>query len=40
MQPFIILHTNDIHGRIEGLARIYSLNLLCQLFCVKLWKHI
>lgn len=25
MQPFIILHTNDIHGRIEGLARIATL---------------
>lgn len=25
MQPFIILHTNDIHGRIEGLARITTL---------------
>ncbi len=25
MQSFIILHTNDIHGRIEGLARIATL---------------
>lgn len=25
MQPFIILHSNDIHGRIEGLARITTL---------------
>ena len=25
MQPLIILHTNDIHGRIEGLARIATL---------------
>ncbi|MGI9060959.1 MAG: bifunctional metallophosphatase/5'-nucleotidase [Ktedonobacteraceae bacterium] len=25
MQPFIILHTNDIHGRIEGLARITTM---------------
>ncbi len=24
-QPFIILHSNDIHGRIEGLARIATL---------------
>jgi len=22
MQPFTILHTNDTHGRVEGLARI------------------
>ncbi|HET8844995.1 MAG TPA: bifunctional UDP-sugar hydrolase/5'-nucleotidase [Ktedonobacteraceae bacterium] len=25
MQKFIILHTNDIHGRVEGLARIATL---------------
>ena len=25
MQPLIILHTNDIHGRVEGLARIATL---------------
>ncbi len=25
MQSLIILHTNDIHGRIEGLARIATL---------------
>ena len=25
MQSFIILHTNDIHGRIDGLARITKL---------------
>ncbi|GAC1378230.1 MAG: bifunctional UDP-sugar hydrolase/5'-nucleotidase [Ktedonobacteraceae bacterium] len=25
MQPFIILYTNDIHGRIDGLARIATL---------------
>lgn len=25
MQSFIILHTNDIHGRVEGLARIATL---------------
>jgi len=25
MQPFIILHSNDIHGRIEGLTRIATL---------------
>ncbi|HEX9131573.1 MAG TPA: bifunctional UDP-sugar hydrolase/5'-nucleotidase [Ktedonobacteraceae bacterium] len=25
MQPFITLHTNDIHGRVEGLARIATL---------------
>jgi 2',3'-cyclic-nucleotide 2'-phosphodiesterase (5'-nucleotidase family) len=25
MQPLIILHTNDIHGRIEGLARVATL---------------
>ncbi|MFQ5856180.1 MAG: bifunctional metallophosphatase/5'-nucleotidase [Anaerolineae bacterium] len=25
MQPLIILHTNDIHGRVEGLARVATL---------------
>lgn len=25
MQSFVILHTNDIHGRIEGLARIATM---------------
>lgn len=25
MQPFIVLHSNDIHGRVEGLARIATL---------------
>ena len=25
MQSLIILHTNDIHGRVEGLARIATL---------------
>ncbi len=25
MQSLIILHSNDIHGRIEGLARIATL---------------
>ncbi len=25
MQRFIILHTNDLHGRIEGLTRIATL---------------
>ena len=23
--PFIILHTNDIHGRVEGLSRIATI---------------
>jgi len=25
MRDFIILHTNDLHGRVEGLARISTL---------------